>query len=333
MRQTNGFTQSWGGSAKILRYFPRTDIRITDVLWRSAGIVLFEAFGSLWRRSLGPQFERFLSDWVLPPKLKSCVAQLVKKVRNPPNETPFPTARIRLDGNERRKSASLFELRTARPGDVLWVPLEVLRSVLGAAFTWEQNHYVRYLRGGGPSLRRFYDIHQPGNPMEMLFLEMSNHIRKFPLDTTKLWDPPWQRLHSRSPSQVLDNQWFGPVNQTRFDEEIRRTDEVFRSISESGLWFKETDNISYRLLVLDTDPGDTQHRIIVTDGNHRVAVLAHLGWSMIPIEPLMDFVGEVRLSDLEEWPGVLDGTFSVGEAERYFRAFYRAPHQVFLPAW
>lgn len=275
----------------------------------------------------------FVADWIFPPKARAIVQHVKKKIRRRCNKSPFLTGGFQLYEEQGQNPASLHELRTARPGDVLWVPLENIRSVLAGAYSWEQNHYVRYLRDGAVSLQRFYDFHQPRNPMEMLFLETGDADDAVSTSTEKLWDPPWQRLRVFSSAQVLDNQWFGPVSSKRFDEEIRRTNEVLQSITESGLWFKNWDNISYWLLVLDSDEGEPQYRVILADGNHRVAVLVHLGWRMIPMEPLMDFVGEVRLSDIEEWPGVLDGTYSIHSAEKYFRAFFREPHEVFLPGW
>jgi hypothetical protein len=275
----------------------------------------------------------FFSEWILPPKAREIAQHVKKEIRRRRDKNPFLEGGFQLHEELGRKPASLYELRTARPGDVLWVPLENVRSVLATAFSWEQNHYVRYLRDGAVSLQRFYDTHQPRNPLEMLFLKTSDIDNPVSSSTQKLWDPPWQRLRSRSSAQVLDSQWFGPVGQRRFDEEVSRTNEVLHSITESGLWFKSCDNISFWLLVLDSDVGESQYRVIVADGNHRVAVLAHLGWRMIPMEPLMDFVGEVRLSDIDDWPGVLDGTYSAHSAEKYFRAFFREPHEVLLPAW
>jgi hypothetical protein len=42
---------------------------------------------------------------------------------------------------------------------------------------------------------------------------------------------------------------------------------------------------------------------------------------------------EVRLSELDSAPGVLDGSYTKEEARLVFMAYFRDPHEVLLPDW
>ncbi len=42
---------------------------------------------------------------------------------------------------------------------------------------------------------------------------------------------------------------------------------------------------------------------------------------------------EIRLSDLEHWPGVLEGSFTAEEARSVFMAFFRSPDDSLASGW
>ena len=73
-------------------------------------------------------------------------------------------------------------------------------------------------------------------------------------------------------------------------------------------------------------------RIVLLNGNHRTAVLAHLDWELIPVHPQAGY-HPVRLSDLAQWPGVMDGQFTQKAAGKVFEALFRPRHQQLLPGW
>jgi hypothetical protein len=88
-------------------------------------------------------------------------------------------------------------------------------------------------------------------------------------------------------------------------------------------------NPSPTYLFLYNDEADVDYRVLILDGNHRVSFLAHLGWPLIPMRPAG--MKEVRLSELDSAPGVLDGSYTKEEARLVFMAHFRDPHEVLLP--
>ena len=55
--------------------------------------------------------------------------------------------------------------------------------------------------------------------------------------------------------------------------------------------------------------------------NHRIAILAHLGFKKIDVRTLKG-VRKVKEKDLEKWPNVINGLCSEKEAKEIFDYFF-----------
>jgi hypothetical protein len=170
--------------------------------------------------------------------------------------------------------------------------------------------------------------------MEAIFLfEKDTEFEFSPRPPAPL-EAPWEALDTKRKSSLQDSPWFGPVSAARLEREATRLDAIWQSISLHGFVMREGgDNLRYEILLLDLDEDSLDYRCVVRAGNHRIAVLASLGWNQIPLVPMPTMVREIRLSDAHHWPRVLDGTFSIDAARSYFKAFFRDHRTQLLAGW
>jgi hypothetical protein len=69
--------------------------------------------------------------------------------------------------------ATISELKYAPPSRWHWVPVEKLRYLTATALTQEQDPFFRYLKRGMSDFQRFYELHQPHDQFERIFLDSS----------------------------------------------------------------------------------------------------------------------------------------------------------------
>ncbi len=259
----------------------------------------------------------FVRDWFIPPNFWSLLRKSLFLLRS------------RQVHQERAVVASLPVTRFAKVSDIVWVPLEKVRSWRAWAFTVEQHPFVRFFQGDCDALESFLAHHQPKDAMEWVFLESSRGR------VGLLGDPPWgqKRRYPWERGFPLDTKHpFGAINPA--DEERERLCRVKASIDKWGFRLLRQDPSPDYLFLLYNDEADGDYRVLVRDGNHRVSYLAHLGWPLIPMSVMSPFgMKEVRLSELDSAPGVLDGSFTKEEARLVFMAHFRDPHEVLLPDW
>jgi hypothetical protein len=280
----------------------------------------------------------FLRDWVIPPKfyVSFVAAKQVFSVRNPQFfYAPLGVPGRRMDP-ESAIPASLYDLRTAVPGDICWVPVEKIRTETAIALTAEQHPFVRYFRDGRDSLNRFYNLHRPNNSGELLFLGVwRDDVGRLATTVTggeQFRLTPWSRGYWDL--SYKQNQWFGPANHQKLSREASQLDRAKLSLEKHGLWmaYESPEPNFFELLINDLSGGPDDFRVTQGEGKHRASFLAYSGWPMIPMSPQHPSQ-EVRLSDVENWPGVLDGRFTKEEARAFFLAFFRDPHGILLPDW
>ena len=231
------------------------------------------------------------------------------------------------------------KLQIAPYGQILWVEVERLTFRGGVACTWEQHPSVRYFRDGMESLRRFYELHQPRNQMEALLLDDTRVGDFVPVKFPKRrmpWSFEVQSGGEGSLGASHGTQHHGPVSEEKLLSEKNRLDNIRDSVQEHGFLQVVGDGFIRfgEILIDDSEPGVTEYRVYARGGQHRISLLSHLGWPLIPMMPQRSFPWrEVRLSDLARWPGVLDGTFSEEAARAYFLAHFRSPTEQLLPGW
>lgn len=271
--------------------------------------------------AVSEHLKRFLRDWIFAPR----VTQALNSIRV--GELAPDQATVEWPQGA---ASSLERLRTAPPGALLWVPTSAVRYAhTASAFSYEQSHFVRYLRDGPEVLERFYRMHQPNDQVAQYFLATDGIGTYTPIRFPRL-RVPWDYEHLYGGEGRLGPnhgiQGYGPVSTKKLQLEATRLEKLCRSVRRNGFY---TGGVRYQLMTRD----GSDYRIVITGGQHRVAVLAHLGWPLIPVTAEPRVPREIRLEDLPQWPGVLDGTFSAQAAAAVFRAFFRDPHEVLLPGW
>jgi hypothetical protein len=259
-----------------------------------------------------------MRQWIFPPALWTTARKFVhgdatNQALSPP-EHPTPLSDIMFP---------------PRPGpDFHWIAAERIVNRYGQSFSTEQHHFLRYLESGFEHFEAFYRIHQPKTALQLRFINQT-----LP-DTTEAhnWDAPWAAPQTETGTRLHDPVCFGPVSKLELITEAARLDKVQHSIEKYGFLLGNVEQpggqIAGRIFYKDND----DFRIVVYEGNHRVAVLHHLGWRLIPVHQLVGY-HPVRLSDLEKWPGVVDGRYAPETAHAIFEAFFRPRHQQLLPGW
>ena len=281
----------------------------------------------MWKK-----LKSFLRSWVLGPLVVESIERAVSRRTNG-SRGVFTSLDVELTPPS-NGAMKLHELRIAPPNETVWIPISKIRTRWASAVTYKQHQFVRYFAEGAEGLRSYYESHQPRDQMEGVFLyECSEAFVpvRFPFLRT-----PWgfeTEYVGYGPFGVSHGvQDFGPVSDRKIRWEAKRLDHVLESIRERGFRVSNPrDPISYWLLIDDVSGCD--YRAIIAGGNHRIAALAHLSWSLVPMRPAPHFQREIRLSDLDSWPGVLDGTFSAAAATAYFLSYFRSGDEQLLSGW
>lgn len=122
---------------------------------------------------------------------------------------------------------------------------------------------------------------------------------------------------------IRNGYWYGwnrsgPTSEEMIDNEVSRIYEVMRSIQKNGFKadIRKPDGVT-RVVILWRSESDW--RWFVLHGDHRTAVAAAMGYKMIPIR-IEQFVDE---QDVEFWPNVINGTYTIEEARQYFDSFFQ----------
>ena len=141
---------------------------------------------------------RFARDWIIPPAIWEKVTAARSDTRRPPETRQVSSSNV-----------NLWELRRAPHDNVLWIPIDWMRSQTGVAYTPEQHHGVRFLDEGLGALRQFYDLHNPKNALEANFVFGSKENEHAPtLQAGKPWGTEWD--HSNWPT---GHPAWGPVSE------------------------------------------------------------------------------------------------------------------------
>lgn len=153
----------------------------------------------------------------------------------PPNREAFET--VSKEGT----SSTLHDLRIAKPGELVRVPIEKVRWWLtSSGASSQQNHFVRFYTQGEASLWRYYESHQTTNIWEAAF---TNSPPLYSADY-KRFRVPWEhaQLFEGTPDMdwgdargKLEDQAVGPVTQGKYRTEVKRLQRIKEAISKSGL--------------------------------------------------------------------------------------------------
>jgi hypothetical protein len=136
---------------------------------------------------------------------------------------------------------------------------------------------------------------------------------------------PWGTFKKRetiSPKTPQTSRFCGPSTSEFVADEFARTIRQYTSLKRTGYtpWRFPHTFIGGTML----RRSDGTRRFVVLQGNHRLAILAHLGAKRIVVRQWPGYLPVVRERDVARWPLVVDGTCSVRSALAIFGFFFEA---------
>ncbi|MFL0799726.1 MAG: hypothetical protein K6L80_04705 [Agarilytica sp.] len=138
-----------------------------------------------------------------------------------------------------------------------------------------------------------------------------------------LFEYPWGSFSTikRARNKKPENSRFcGPSTEAFINEELARILALKDSVAVDGYHPEVYPNSYISGTWLIDSQG--QRRFVVMQGNHRLAVLAHLGYKKIQVRSTRLALDKVLHSDIRRWPAVLSGRCTLDDAEQIFKFFF-----------
>lgn len=145
-------------------------------------------------------------------------------------------------------------------------------------------------------------------------------IKKKLNNKLKLFQYPWGWINTNAINKdPYESRFCGPSNEEFIQKEFYNTIKLYDIIKKQGYKPLTFPNnfVSGTLLIKK----NREKKFIVLQGNHRVAILAHLGLKKIDVRTLKG-VRKVNEKDLKKWPNVINGLCSEKEAKEIFDYFF-----------
>lgn len=227
-------------------------------------------------------------------------------------------------------------------------PIAYCRSLRGVNFTCdhESGHpFIQALRiysstlcyvSARKKLIQYYSSVQPRNVPELLGIsDPSVFIKDLPAICYQYpWDnTPSIKLEKYRKKEIIQEAsghgapmqyegWhhFGPVSNNKIDLELIRLIKVFESIKKNG--YNRSGNIDGDICGVCLSHKNTT-RTIITKGHHRIAALSILGYKNVPIRYGVEETNVVNRSESNRWLSVINGIFSVDEANFVFDRIFK----------
>lgn len=266
---------------------------------------------------LGLRFKKFwirAYNQLTPPIISKTITKLRKKVVKPDAFEVGTVKTLTLD------DISPAELNY-RPGSPrIEVPISRMRYAGGLRFDANQHHFVRYLSHGISALNQYYERHQPENILQKHFIASAKG-RNLPLKGL-----PWVMYadgtfdrnvpSEKGLSASHGHQHHGPVSAQKIALEASHMDRLVTSFKKKGLL--NTKDCPTGHFLLD-DNGDWA--FYIKDGQHRISVMAHLGYETAVVKITGGVLPAVSVKDASNWPMVRRGLLTEEEAIAVLRAY------------
>lgn len=138
-----------------------------------------------------------------------------------------------------------------------------------------------------------------------------------------LFTYPWGTFTSRSidtPKDPWTSRFCGPSTERFVEEEYRRTVQLYSEMRQNGYRPAQFPNSFIQGVWLEANDGC--RRFVVLQGNHRLAILAHMKIDRVAVRVIAKSLGYVREAEIEKWSLVANGRCSVDNARRIFKLFF-----------
>lgn len=296
----------------------------------------------------------------LRDKVYSGVANMLKHLGFIPSQNAGPVDFQHLDMSPEeaiRRSAGLPSLFSIRPEH-----LRNVGPVTGAAYfpcskdagnpfvetilQYLENPELDYAES---ALKLYHDGFQPATIAEALGVEDDGNLHfllhRPPILTFSPWARPpiddWKHhlrrrqynidIENRSCGHNLSHEaghyGFGPVGEAKGKLEIDRLAAIVSSITKNGYQLQRGSE-AVQVIVLRAGE---EYRFICSNGHHRMAALAALGYETLPVSLVPKVIDR---SDMATWPGVRKSVFTPEQALHVFDMFFHGhPPEPALRWW
>lgn len=134
---------------------------------------------------------------------------------------------------------------------------------------------------------------------------------------------PWGSFRKGETTSKKDpwkSRFCGPSATAFVTEEFQRTIALYKAMRATGYrpWSYPNSFVGGTFLIAS----DGSRRFVVLQGNHRFAVLAHLGYRQIPVRDVRGYLNRVCQTRCKDWPLVRSKACSATLANRIFRMFF-----------
>lgn len=237
-----------------------------------------------------------------------------------------------------KKTGPLYQaLRSARiylnrRNELYEIPIAICTNPMGFSFGYQGwNYLVEQLKEFDKKkdiavkdsiLAAFHRLYQPKDMSELPILAGYSVTFK-----PCLFIYPWGSFHIEK-SQIggviknaCNSRFYGPSSLELVDRDFSNLKKLYISIKKHGYnpWYFKNDFIFGVFL----EKIDGRKQFVVLQGNHRLAILAHLGYQQVLVRRVADYYEYLREDELSEWFYVKSGECSKEDARAYFDAFFK----------
>lgn len=219
-----------------------------------------------------------------------------------------------------------------RHSELCDVPIDICTNPMGFSFApngW--NYLVEQLKqfDGNPNVAvkdsALYRFHQSYQPQDMSDLPLSAGAEVSFRPGLSVY--PWGSFNieeSRSGGKaknVYDTRFYGPSSFELVEKDLLNLRGLYEYMKIHGYrpWYFRNAFIGGVFL----ENANGQKKFVVLQGNHRTAILAHLGERRILTRYLSGYYQCIKEKDVNEWFYVKSGECSVGDAVAYINAFFK----------
>ncbi|NLJ57131.1 MAG: hypothetical protein GX334_08840, partial [Firmicutes bacterium] len=220
------------------------------------------------------------------------------------------------------------------PSTVFDVSLEKCTDMHGAGYVNDWHHFVEVLKDyqGNPALqysdsvlKGYYERFCPKNQEEALFVRRgrASQLRPGWIGYPWYWDKSKKVIFEREPGETRPggNHHFGPSTDKFGRAEFGRLVHLYNLLKQQGYHPELFSDgyISGYLLLKGSD-----YRFVVSEGQHRIACLAALGYEKIRCRFTQkpEYPRTVVFRDVKKWPQVANGVYSRNLALKVFERFF-----------
>ena len=214
--------------------------------------------------------------------------------------------------------------RALSPLQVVSIPICSTRNIFGVSFSGEDHHLIKTLnyfennRNWRLEDTPTFMYHQSFKPKNFFEVSSISGSEQLPI-----FHYPWGTFSSGdvySNKSQQTSRFVGPSDYDLIEREINDLLRLWSSIKRYGYnpyTFPHAD-INGTILV----PADGRKRVcVIMQGNHRVAVMAYLGYRNVPVVPGKLCLRYVFEEALDDWPLVRSGVIDRNVALSVFNFF------------